>query len=336
MSHDNDAMGHVFISYVREDAERVDRLQRLLEAEGITVWRDTSDLWPGQDWRIEIRKAIESGLAFIACFSEHSESKDISYQNEELIFAIEMMRRRPPGVVWLLPVRFADCRLPPFDLGASRTLNSLQRVDLFDGTAWEPAAARLAAAVRRVQGRSEAQTAPSESEKEQGPSEGSSFRPGPGERKFSRLLDAVFGGGLPRPERGADLETEITLSSAEASRSFVADLRFEGDAPCLACSATGTVTRRCPACDGTGDPSKRLLGTVGTPRPCQECQARGVVNEPCPECTGSGHTMQNRTYRIRIPAQVKDGQRVRLKGRGAPGQHGGPAGDLYVVVHVKP
>jgi TIR domain/Pentapeptide repeats (8 copies) len=151
MSQDRNATGHVFISYVREDAERVDRLQHLLEAEGLTVWRDTSDLWPGQDWRIEIRKAIEGGLAFIACFSEHSESRDTSYQNEELIFAIEMIRRRSPGKVWLLPVRFADCQLPPFDLGASRTLDSLQRVDLFNGTAWEPATARLAAAVRKVQ-----------------------------------------------------------------------------------------------------------------------------------------------------------------------------------------
>lgn len=334
MSHDGGAAGHVFISYVREDAERVDRLQRLLEAEGITVWRDTSDLWPGQDWRIEIRRAIESGLAFIACFSEYTESRDASYQNEELILAIEMMRRRPPGKVWLLPVRFADCQLPPFDLGASRTLDSLQRVDLFNGTAWEPPAARLATAVRKVQGRSEGRTAPSG--QEQGPSGNSVFPPGPGEREFSRFLDALFGGGPPGPQRGADLETEITLSSAEASRGFAGELRFAGEGPCLACGAAGTVTRQCPACNGTGDSSRKLFGTVGTPRPCQACQARGVVDEPCPDCTGSGRTTDDRTYQVRIPARVKDGQRVRHKGQGAPGQHRGPAGDLYVVVHVKP
>jgi TIR domain/Domain of unknown function (DUF4062) len=144
--------GKVFVSYVREDAGRVDHLQRLLEAEGIVVWRDTSDLWPGQDWKIEIRRAIERGVAFIACFSEHTESRIASYQNEELVVAVDQMRRRPPGMVWLLPVRFTDCQLPPFDLGAGRTLDSIQRVDLFDDAAWGPTVARLATAVRNVRG----------------------------------------------------------------------------------------------------------------------------------------------------------------------------------------
>ena len=140
----------VFLSYVREDAGRVDRLQRLLEAEGITVWRDTSDLWPGQDWKLEIRRAIESGVAFVACFSEHTGRRITSYQNEELAVAVDEMRRRPPGTVWLLPVRFADCLLPPFDLGPGRNLDSIQRVDLFDGAVWEPAVSRLVIAVRNM------------------------------------------------------------------------------------------------------------------------------------------------------------------------------------------
>jgi hypothetical protein len=142
----------VFLSYVREDAAQVDRLQGLLEANGITVWRDTSDLWPGQDWKIEIRRAIQEGAAFIACFSEHTERRPTSYQNEELAVAVDEMRRRPPGTVWLLPVRFADCQLPQFDLGAGRTLDSIQRVDLFDGADWGPGVARLVTAVRNVRG----------------------------------------------------------------------------------------------------------------------------------------------------------------------------------------
>ncbi len=143
--------GHVFISYVREDQERVDRLQRTLESAGIRVWRDTA-LWPGQDWKIEISRAIRTNsLAFIACFSNNSERRSRSYQNEELILAATEMRLRPPGNEWLIPVRFASCSMPTLDLGAGRTLDSLQRIDLFDGF-WKPGIDRLVAAVLRILG----------------------------------------------------------------------------------------------------------------------------------------------------------------------------------------
>ncbi|NRQ36301.1 toll/interleukin-1 receptor domain-containing protein [Nonomuraea sp. NN258] len=144
--------GHAFISYVREDKDRVDRLQDILESAGIRVWRDIDDLWPGQDWKIEIRNAITSGsLAFIACFSEHTQARQTSYQNEELLLAVDQVRLRPPGAAWLIPVRFADCAPPEFDLGAGRTLGSLQRVDLF-GSSWERGTARLVAAVLKILG----------------------------------------------------------------------------------------------------------------------------------------------------------------------------------------
>jgi hypothetical protein len=148
----SDAPGHAFISYVREDGAHVDRLQSILEAAGIRVWRDTADLWPGQDWKIEIRRAIKANsLAFIACFSGHSQRRIESYQNEEVILAVEQMRVRRPGQPWLIPVRFADCDIPDFDLGAGRTLDSLQRVDLFNGS-WERGTPRLVAAVLRILG----------------------------------------------------------------------------------------------------------------------------------------------------------------------------------------
>ena len=144
------AQGHAFISYVREDRERVDRLQRVMEGAGVRVWRDTEAIWPGQDWKIEIRQAIEAGsLAFIACFSENTAHKSRTYQNEELILASEQMRLQPPGLSWLIPVRFAECSIPAFDLGAGRTLSSLQFVDLFDGP-WEQGVPRLVGAVHRI------------------------------------------------------------------------------------------------------------------------------------------------------------------------------------------
>lgn len=81
------------LSYVRQDAQAVDRLQRVLEAAGIRIWRDTADLWPGEDWRGRIRGAITgNALAFIACFSQNSTDRERSYQNEELVLAIEQLR----------------------------------------------------------------------------------------------------------------------------------------------------------------------------------------------------------------------------------------------------
>lgn len=148
--HPGGAPGHAFISYVHEDRERVDRLQAVLEEAGIKVWRDTADLRPGQDWKIEISQAITArSLAFIACFSDNTESRDTSYQNEELILAVEQSRLRAPGDPWLIPVRFAECAIPAFDLGAGRTLDSLQRVDLFDGS-WEPGIPRLITAIQGI------------------------------------------------------------------------------------------------------------------------------------------------------------------------------------------
>jgi tetratricopeptide (TPR) repeat protein len=136
--------------YVREDRQKVDRLQAVLEQEGIMVWRDSSSLWPGSDWRAEVHRAIRTGsLAFIACFSEHSEGRQVSFQREELGVAAEQMRLRAPGQPWLFPVRFIDCAIPEIDLGAGRMLADLQCVDLFDDS-WDEGVQRLLAAVKRV------------------------------------------------------------------------------------------------------------------------------------------------------------------------------------------
>jgi WD40 repeat protein len=147
---EGNSAGHTFISYVREDSPEVDRLQRVLESAGVRVWRDTAELWPGQDWREHIRKAItDDALIFIACFSSNSLAREKTYQNEELLLAIEQLRRRQPGVTWLIPVRFDECEIPDLDLGGGRTLSSIQRADLF-GDSYDQAAARL---VRVVENR---------------------------------------------------------------------------------------------------------------------------------------------------------------------------------------
>ncbi len=142
--------GHVFISYDRADAQRVDHLQMILEQAGIRVWRDTADIRPGQDRRLAIRDAITAGsLVFLACFSERSQEKTSSDQNEEIGLAAEQMRCQQPGVPWLIPVRFDRCNLPLFDLGWGRTLDSLQRADLF-GPGYRTQADRLICAIQQA------------------------------------------------------------------------------------------------------------------------------------------------------------------------------------------
>ncbi|MFD2078722.1 TIR domain-containing protein [Actinopolymorpha cephalotaxi] len=132
MTISNEAAGHAFISYVREDVDRMQDIVSALKAADIPVWTDKMKLSPGEDWKLTIRKAIQrNALAFLAVFSSSSQARDQSYQHEELLLAVEQFRQHPPGRVWLIPVRLDDCKLPDYDLGAGRTLDSLQRVDLF-------------------------------------------------------------------------------------------------------------------------------------------------------------------------------------------------------------
>jgi hypothetical protein len=142
--------GHAFISYVREDSDCVDELQRTLEAAGVPVWRDTADLWPGQDWREMIRRAItDNALVFIACFSRQSVARKKSYQNEEFVLAVDQLRQRQPDTPWLIPVRFDDCEVPDRDLGGGRRLSSIQRADLF-GDRYVEQMTRLVVFVQRL------------------------------------------------------------------------------------------------------------------------------------------------------------------------------------------
>lgn len=142
--------GHAFISYVREDKRRVDRLEKFLAANGVPVWRDIHQLWPGEDWRAKIRDAIAAdSLAFVACFSTNSEERQKSYQRDELLIAIEQLRLRAADRPYLLPVRFDDCEIPDLDIGAGRTLHALQWVDLF-GKQWQENAEVLVRGVEHI------------------------------------------------------------------------------------------------------------------------------------------------------------------------------------------
>ncbi|HEY1706057.1 MAG TPA: molecular chaperone DnaJ [Trebonia sp.] len=143
-----------------------------------------------------------------------------------------------------------------------------------------------------------------------------------------------------RARRGADVETETTLSFGDSIDGVTVSLRLTGEGPCPVCHGTGakagTVPKVCPDCHGTGQQS-RNLGGFGLSEPCQTCKGRGlVVEDPCTSCSGSGRAMSARTIQARIPAGVSDGQRIRIPGKGVQGEHGGKNGDLYVRVHVNP
>lgn len=159
--------------------------------------------------------------------------------------------------------------------------------------------------------------------------------------RLGDLLGGMFGGRTTtqaRPRRGADVETEASLSFSDAIDGATVTLRMTDEGPCKVCRGTGakagTVPKVCPTCEGTGQ-SSRDLGSFAFSEPCTTCRGRGlVVDDPCTTCGGSGRAMSARTIQARIPAGVADGQRIKLKGKGAPGERGGPPGDLYVRVHV--
>ncbi|MFI0153395.1 molecular chaperone DnaJ [Streptomyces lydicus] len=155
---------------------------------------------------------------------------------------------------------------------------------------------------------------------------------------FGGLFNRGGAGARTQPRRGQDIESEVTLSFTEAVDGATVPLRMSSQAPCKSCSGTGDkngTPRVCPTCVGTGQVSRGAGGGFSLTDPCADCKGRGLIaQDPCEVCKGSGRATSARTMQVRIPAGVSDGQRIRLRGKGAPGEQGGPAGDLYVVVHV--
>ena len=128
-------MARVFISYLKENVELIEKLVEGLEIHGVDVWIDYKSLKPGVRWKDAIGKEIKTGDYFIACFSQEYHNKSKSYMNEELIIALEEIRLRKIDDVWFIPIRLDDSKIPDRVIGAGETLNSLQRIDLFKD--WE-------------------------------------------------------------------------------------------------------------------------------------------------------------------------------------------------------
>jgi molecular chaperone DnaJ len=171
----------------------------------------------------------------------------------------------------------------------------------------------------------------------------SAFRPNVG--SFGDILSDLFGrGGGPGAravrQRGRDLETDVRLSFTQAIEGTEISVNVPVDADCPTCHGSGakpgTTPKTCPNCNGRGVETEGQ-GMFSIAQPCSVCGGRGtVIDDPCPTCQGMGRTHQTKRYRVKVPAGVREGSRIRLAGKGEPGIGGGPAGDLFVVTHVAP
>lgn len=163
---------------------------------------------------------------------------------------------------------------------------------------------------------------------------------------FGDIFEDLFGGGFSRgrsnsrPQKGSDLRYDIKIDFMEAAFGLETEIQVNKMERCELCSgsgaADGSQPETCRTCRGTGQIT-RSQGFFTMSTPCNVCGGRGkVVAEPCTTCRGSGATRVTKTVSVKIPPGVDDGMRLRLSGEGEPGVNGGPTGDLYVFIKVKP
>ena len=159
------------------------------------------------------------------------------------------------------------------------------------------------------------------------------------------LFGGIFNRGQPgrtrrQPERGADIDVPVSLSFEDSLRGLETKIPVEVTTACRECGGTGaepgTSPVICPECNGRGVVAESQ-GLFALSQPCPRCRGNGtVIEKPCKKCRGTGRERRTKHYTVKIPAGVKDGTRIRLKGKGEIGEGGGPAGDLYVVARVEP
>lgn len=164
---------------------------------------------------------------------------------------------------------------------------------------------------------------------------------------FGDIFGEIFGGGAgrrtrrgPQVYRGNDISYGLEITLEQAVHGAKMDIRVPVWDLCSKCKGTGskpgTGKKACSHCRGTGT-INMSNGFLSVHQTCPHCHGTGeVISDPCPECQGSGRIRNTKTLEIDVPAGINDGQRIRLSGKGEPGLNGGPAGDLYVQISVKP
>ena len=153
-------------------------------------------------------------------------------------------------------------------------------------------------------------------------------------------LGDIFGRGQTRQRagRGADLQVEVGLSFEDSLRGVETQIPVDAETACRECGGSGaragSSPQVCPECKGRGV-IVESQGMFGLSHACPRCHGTGtIVEKPCPKCRGTGRERRTKRYKVKIPAGVKDGTQIRLKGKGEPGYGGGPPGDLIVLTRV--
>ena len=166
------------------------------------------------------------------------------------------------------------------------------------------------------------------------------------------IFDMFFGGQGGRggsraksgPQRGADLRFDLEITCEEAAFGLEKEINLYRDETCDHChgegAEPGSKVESCPECNGTGYvrfTQNTMFGQMVNERPCSRCKGEGkIISEPCKECRGKGTVKRNKKLKVKIPAGVDNGSRLRVSGEGEAGAKGGPSGDLYVYLYVKP
>jgi molecular chaperone DnaJ len=160
---------------------------------------------------------------------------------------------------------------------------------------------------------------------------------------FGDVFGDIFGGGArgggARVHRGADLRYNLQITLEEAVEGTTVKIRVPTAVTCKACNGTGakkgTVPKSCSTCGGHGQ-VRMQQGFFSVQQTCPTCHGKGtVIEDPCHVCRGQGRVQEHKTLSVKVPPGVDNGDRIRLSGEGEAGEHGGPAGDLYVQVAVK-
>ncbi len=177
------------------------------------------------------------------------------------------------------------------------------------------------------------------------------FGGGAGFADFGSIFEEIFGGGGggggggrrgggQQVYRGADLSYALTLTLEEAALGTTKSLRIPSWDTCDSCHGSGakpgTKAKTCPSCQGSGATTQRM-GPFAMQQTCGTCGGSGrIIPEPCPVCRGQGRVQRQKTLEVQIPAGIDAGMRIRSSGNGEPGVNGGPSGDLYVEIQIKP
>ena len=168
-----------------------------------------------------------------------------------------------------------------------------------------------------------------------------------GQGGFGDIFDMMFGGGRQRrpngPERGDDLRYDLDITFEEAAFGATKNIQLVRLENCDTCrgsgAAAGTQPETCPNCQGSGQVQQYVntpFGRMANATTCQRCSGTGqIIPKPCGMCKGKGKVRKNRTLEVKVPAGVDEGARLRMSGEGEDGRRGGPAGDLYVYLHVR-